>query len=234
MITLLAGVAAFLIGLLQYRQAQKWKRSEWVANEMEKFFSDPAVASAFKMIDYGSRKVALFLERPQSEQYAEVHDLEVAIALQPNDVHGPFDEKETAIRDIFDRFLERLERIYSFLGAGLVTTADVRPYLYYWAKHILAAQASGVKVHRLVGLKIFMGRYDYVGAQRLLVRVARRPFWSRKRIFDFSSVSTVKYMEQLRQRATTAQADLSMVSTESSSSVGEGTSEASRAARIAN
>src|SRR5688572_10344789 len=48
-----AGAAvAFSVGLKQYREAQAWKRSEFVASEMEKFFATPRVETACLLIDY--------------------------------------------------------------------------------------------------------------------------------------------------------------------------------------
>lgn len=51
--TLLGAAVAFVIGLIQYRRAQQWKRAEWVAQEMKGVFSDPLVQAALTMIDWG-------------------------------------------------------------------------------------------------------------------------------------------------------------------------------------
>jgi hypothetical protein len=40
MAALLGASAAFMVGLIQYRKAQRWKRMEWVAKEMDVFFAD--------------------------------------------------------------------------------------------------------------------------------------------------------------------------------------------------
>ena len=40
------GLVAFLGGLMQYRRAQRWKRAEFVANEMKEFKADPMVHNA--------------------------------------------------------------------------------------------------------------------------------------------------------------------------------------------
>ena len=51
-VAFLGAAVAFLIGLLQYRKAQRWKRSEWLATEMQAFFADPVVKAALYMIDW--------------------------------------------------------------------------------------------------------------------------------------------------------------------------------------
>ena len=52
-------VVAFLIGLRQYRRAEYWKRSQFLAQEMKEFFADPRVENARMMIDWGVRDIPL-------------------------------------------------------------------------------------------------------------------------------------------------------------------------------
>jgi len=56
----LAALAAFAIGLIQYRRADYWKRCEFLAREMKEFFADPKVSLTLIMIDWGVRRVKLF------------------------------------------------------------------------------------------------------------------------------------------------------------------------------
>jgi hypothetical protein len=52
-------VIAFLVGLRQYRRAEYWKRSQFLAREMKEFFADPRVENARTMIDWGVRDIPL-------------------------------------------------------------------------------------------------------------------------------------------------------------------------------
>jgi hypothetical protein len=52
-------VVAFVIGLLQYRRGEYWKRSQFLAQEMREFFEDPRVENARTMIDWGVRDIPL-------------------------------------------------------------------------------------------------------------------------------------------------------------------------------
>jgi hypothetical protein len=52
-------VVAFVVGLLQYRRAEYWKRSQFLAQEMKEFFEDPRVENARTMIDWGVRDIPL-------------------------------------------------------------------------------------------------------------------------------------------------------------------------------
>ena len=47
----------FLAGVLQYRKAQGWKRMEFVAQQIERFRSDPIVRRVFTMLDWGERRI---------------------------------------------------------------------------------------------------------------------------------------------------------------------------------
>jgi hypothetical protein len=59
-LTLLGAAFAFPVGLIQYRRGQRWKRAEWVAQEMKSLFGDPVVQAVFLMMDWGSRRIALY------------------------------------------------------------------------------------------------------------------------------------------------------------------------------
>lgn len=175
-IALFGAAVAFVVGLLQYRKSQRWKRSEWVAQEMDGFFKDPVVRSALCMIDWGARRLELYPNREKPEErFVVVTDDRMARALEfhENRPEG-FTEDEAAIRDAFDHLLDRLERIHSFVEAGLVTVADVSPYLRYWAEHILAARTDDPKVQRLVQLRRFIDRYSFSGVAILFDRLAGR------------------------------------------------------------
>lgn len=172
----LAGAAvAFLLGLLQYRQAQRWKRAEWVAQEMERFFADRAVHAALKMIDWGKRPVELYPNREKfDERYEIVTDDEIAEALKGHDERGAYLPREMAIRDIFDQFLDRLERIYAFIEAGVLRVDDVEPHLRYWAENIIAVSSSDPTKDRIIQLRRFIECYGFIGVQCLFARIVKR------------------------------------------------------------
>jgi hypothetical protein len=174
---LLGATFAFAIGLFQYRKAQRWKRSEWVAKEMKDFFGDPAVKTALQLLDWGSRKVQLFPDKVEPEQrFVRVSDEDLRKALMYHSDHGNFSETEAALRDLFDHFLDRLERINSFVDAHLLSSDDVRPYLDYWADHVIAAGDGGTYVDRLVQLRRYIRSYRFTGVEALFRKLSKRPF----------------------------------------------------------
>jgi hypothetical protein len=56
----LGALGAFAVGLVQYRRADYWKRSEFLAKEMKEYFADPKVMLALTMVDWGERDIQLF------------------------------------------------------------------------------------------------------------------------------------------------------------------------------
>ncbi len=165
--------AAFAIGLFQYRKAQQWKRAEWVAQEMKLILGDETVQMTLILIDWSGRRVKLFPNKSvEAERYARLSDEEIARALEHHGHRvGGFSEQEAAVRDIFDRFLDNLERLSSYVKTGLVTLSDVRPYLSYWANRICET-SSGAR--RLVNLRTYMSSYGFDGALELLQALADR------------------------------------------------------------
>jgi len=172
-IALGGGVGAFLVGLWQYRRSQQWKRAEWVAQEMKELLGDPVVQAALQMIDWGSRRVLLFPHRECFEdRFVEVTDDAVQRALIHHEVHGPFTDQEIAIRDAFDRLLDGFERLESYAATGLVSDSDIYPYLSYWAVEITRAKSGDPNADRVVQLRQYMRDYGFLGADRLLCRLA--------------------------------------------------------------
>lgn len=177
-VALLGALTAFVVGLLQYRKSQRWKQAEWVAQEMQSFFGDRSVNSALQMMDWSCRRVELF---PDSQNPANRFvvvgddDLARALALHSDRPEG-FTEVEAALRDLFDHFLDRLERINSFVDGRLVSLRDVRPYLDYWADKVVRAKVGDSSVDRLVQLRRYIRYYEYAGVEDLFERLCGREF----------------------------------------------------------
>ena len=179
-LALVGTVVAFVAGLVQYSGAQRWKRSEWVAQEMRQFFGDEVVRRALLMIDWGERDITFPAETAEaSPQRVRVTDAMVAGALKHHsDRPEGFKPHETAIRDTFDRFLDGLERFASFRAAKLVTADDIRPYLAYWIHHVRSAQGAADEAHRLVQLRSYIEQYGFRGVQRLFEDYMNDPLLS--------------------------------------------------------
>jgi hypothetical protein len=170
MAALSGGFLAFLAGLVQYRHAQRWKRAEFVANEMKEFKADGMVRNALLLLDWNERAVELFPHEADVEKRSvRVEDRAIAGALVPHVTRCDFSPVEIALRDTFDRFFDRLERFEYFLQAGLVSSRQFAPYLAYWMD-ILGNEHSGRKSPEVV--RAIWGYVDfyYSGVASLLRR----------------------------------------------------------------
>lgn len=53
----IGAISAFSFAIYQYIQSARWKRMEFIANEVKEFEADPVVQNALLMIDWGTRKI---------------------------------------------------------------------------------------------------------------------------------------------------------------------------------
>ena len=161
----------FVAGLWQYWSGQRWKRAEFVAEEVRRFREQPGVRSAIMMLDYNRRKVELFAfeERPADRVY-DVNDELVKAALEDVDRESREQERvEDAIRDCFDQLLDGFERFELFIRAGLVTQKQLEPYLKYWAEQLVASYSN--KPNEIVELsRKYIRKYYFDEAETLCSR----------------------------------------------------------------
>lgn len=182
----LGALGAFTIRLLQYRRADYWKRSEFVAQEMKEFFGDPKVGTALTMIDWGVREVTLFPGNVNNATVVVTRRLQCD-ALRPHTMltstggsdevaspgaatttgGGSFSPAEAAIRDCYDRFLDGLDRFGNYLSGKLVSVEDLRPYLGYWIDEIASTECDGDDALWSVCLFAYIEFYSFLGVQTL-------------------------------------------------------------------
>jgi hypothetical protein len=190
--------------LLQYRRAQRWKRAEWVAQEMKSLFADPLVQAALLLIDWhefdvrrlfpgkGYEKDRDPLLRKDEIQNALRTQNDVAEGL-PHEKRGLlcFGPLEAEIRAAFDRLFDGIERFDAYYTTALVKESDLRPYLGYWARKICDEAAK--EGSRAYQLRVYMNAYEFKGALRLLARLAKATRFHRPpRLLDARSIADFK------------------------------------------
>jgi len=179
----ISAILTFLVvggGLFHYLKAQRWKRAEWVAAEADAFFDDKKVMNALQMLDWNARRLLLLLDARESEhpwfeydadQLVEAFYSKSTIPKEPmTKKDHEFSEIALAIRDSFDRMLGRLERFEIFIERGLVTFAELKPYLEYWIE-IIGDKHYGVKDTEIIErLWTYIDDYGFTGVQHLCRR----------------------------------------------------------------
>jgi hypothetical protein len=176
-------VLVLVAGLYQYWRAQQWKRAEFVAGEMQSFFSLRDVRKAMLMIDWGRRNVNLLdIESTDPKAWPLVTRRLQSDALLPHplrkkgstveseavdsDLAG-FSILEVAIRDAFDAFLDGLERFASHVESGLLAPPDLDPYLGYWIDDIARPTKDKLDGEWTCSLLAYIAYYRYTGVQAL-------------------------------------------------------------------
>jgi hypothetical protein len=83
-----------------------------------------------------------------------------------------YDKVHSAVREIFERFLEFLARFEGFLATGVVKQADLNPYLDYWIKLIAGQDGHSPEVTKQVlpSLWKFIDYYGHRDVRRFISR----------------------------------------------------------------
>jgi hypothetical protein len=180
---LLGAAAAFWIGLNQYRKSEAWKRLEFVAAEMKCFYDDAAVKLAMGMLDWRKKEVALFKYRGENDFDRATVDYAIVAKALGVDPEMKYDKVHSAVREIFERFLEFLARFEGFLATGVVKQADLNPYLDYWIKLIAGQDGHSPEVTKQVlpSLWKFIDYYGYRDVRRFISRYETVAFQEIKR-----------------------------------------------------
>jgi hypothetical protein len=172
-----AALIAFLVGLIQYRQAQRWKRAEFVAKEIKELKSDLAIRNALMMLDWNERYIELFPGREDlAKRSVLVNDDLLCRALAPLPdksaarLHEDFKEEEIAIRAAFDQLFDAVERLEYFIQAGLVSRREFDPYLTYWVEIVGNVKSNRKPPRVLENLWAYIDSYYYSGVQSLMRR----------------------------------------------------------------
>jgi hypothetical protein len=169
---LIGGGVAFSAGLFQYRQAQRWKRSEFAANEAKEMLDDQEVAIALRLLDWNAKSYDL----SDDGRYPDLADVlvddgQLTQALTPHERRPDgFSPVEVRIRDCVDALLWHLQRLEHFIETGLIRVDDVRPYLRYWMDLIGNVNAKRKSPATLYALWEYMDAYGYDDVQRLFQR----------------------------------------------------------------
>lgn len=170
--------------LLEYQRAQRWKRTEFAAQQMEMLLKDPLIKFCCITLDWEER----FISPPPGYEYITEqnqvnnrifhsrHDHWNGLRLvneprkdwaqspdtqQVSDDIESYTPLEGLYRDAFDHFFSYLESIEYFLEVDLIDKTDVAP-LHYWLK-LLASNVVYIKyIHQFqnCGVLKLMHRFN--------------------------------------------------------------------------
>jgi hypothetical protein len=129
------------LAVTQYRRNSRRERALKAAEEMEHLHADKNVQLALQIADYG----ALSIQRSGPDSGARLHvnsevlrsalthhRIRVLELSRDADRKELFSADEWEIRDIFDGFLARLERIENLMQNGVIARKDFGDLFSYW------------------------------------------------------------------------------------------------------
>ena len=186
-VLVLGGTAtAAIVAARTYLRTEQWKRAEFLAREMKEFFADARVQNALTMIDWSSRTLPLLPAGSENDGRVRVtralgirallphvmlnstkgSDAEAQSTAQQTEMRA-YTAPEAAIRDCFDALLDGLERFAFYVHSGLVTVAELRPYLQYWIDDVAAEAKDDDDAAWSAVFLTYIEFYHFMGVQWL-------------------------------------------------------------------
>lgn len=183
----LGATIVFGVGWYQYRRAQKWKRTEFVAKEYKELLQDRRATNALAMIDWASRDIRLHAAfDPKDPQLTRVtRDMQCRALLPhsfketPAEATGEYQvsldgaqlrrysEVDALIRDCYDGLLDRLDRLGNGLQQGLLTRDELTPYVGYYLDDIAKPTNDSSEALCCIGFLTYVHFYNFIGVRAL-------------------------------------------------------------------
>lgn len=138
-------LAVFSFGILQYKKAQDWKRTEYARALLAMLVSDSDLSLCRILMDWSPRRVQIpqrYVDLMHAEEAKTTFThgwTELSAAL--NKSKG-FSITEIMYRDVFDTFFTYLEEISHCIKLKLVSCDDVKG-IQYWVEKVVRLRAVG-------------------------------------------------------------------------------------------
>jgi hypothetical protein len=122
------GFLTFLKVVWEYNRGQKWKRSEFLSKEIKEFVNDSSSKIVFQLLDWNVREFNI------NGEEIVINDSTLANALATHEQRQRFDTWEADIRDIFDKFFDRISTFQIYIKSGLIREKELYYYIGYYIK----------------------------------------------------------------------------------------------------
>jgi hypothetical protein len=170
LLTLVGGLAAFGIGLNEYRQEQRWKRLEYFTQLLQSLEAEPELRAALTMLEYNQPRVCAPAESGDGPRCFVATDSLLIAALDAsmrNRVLTP--EEHRVVYDV-DRLLTALDRLDYLQAQGFVDEEVRHPTIAYWIA--LVGDRRNLAKPAPVRAKLceYVRFFEYAGTLRLVSR----------------------------------------------------------------
>ena len=138
-VALVAGILGLFRAIYEIREGRKlraeelrWKRANAAKELLDDIHNHELEKNAVHMLDWGNGQAEYEIARGQK---VIISYGDVLAALAKNTVQPP-DPKDAFIRDCFDWFFYRVDRIQHYINRGLIDFDDVKPVFRIYAREI--------------------------------------------------------------------------------------------------
>ena len=158
----LVSIVLLLKGILEYKKAQNWKKSEFVSKEIKELLNDFEIKRALVLLDWNANNLSLADNEIENLKYFYFTDELIYNSLKTHRELSNFSDKEVVIKKIFDNFFDRIGWFDIYIQTGLIETKDIKPYLIYWI-NIIADETNERKDNDLrEQMWRYIKEYNYI------------------------------------------------------------------------
>jgi hypothetical protein len=190
-VALVGAAAAFLWGLHQWKEGQRWKRAERLDTLIREFATTPLVSLACKVIDWNASSVTLAPDDVVVYDTSEVRDaLQVHWDASQEAVEYP--PPRNRIRDALDALLDFFVRLEHEIAADLVEARPAIQHFGYWICRLeTMSEHARDKTADLAKVRKEMRRYEQAYSDPAAMRRLFRMTVTQTNIFDELRVYTL-------------------------------------------
>jgi aryl carrier-like protein len=170
LLTLAAGLTAFVLGFHEYRQEQRWKRLETFTQLLQSLEAEPEVRTALEILEYNQPRVCARDDAGEGPRCFVATDSLVMAALDGSMRARALTPEEHQVVYGLDRFLAGLDRIEYLQAQGFVAEEARHPTIAYWIS-LVGDRRNRAKPARVrAELCQYVRFFEYEGALRLVAR----------------------------------------------------------------
>ena len=169
------GLFGFYKSYIEYRNAQKWKKAEFIAKEAKEFFADKNVSRALLFLDYKENDIPIYDNEIEGKKSLHYNNDLLMRSLDPEKNITEFSQEETLIRKIFDDFLTKLGFFNHYVETNLIQLKDLIPYLGYWMNILANPNISKRNKYLMNRIWQYIDKYSQDDVRKLANRFDLNP-----------------------------------------------------------
>lgn len=154
------GLLTFIKIVWEYIQSLRWKKSEFLAKEIKEFQNDLDSKMVFQILDWNTRKVNI-----RGEEII-ITDDKLAEALKTHDEKSNYELWEANLRDIFDKFFDKISTFQIYIESGLIHEKELFLYIGYYIKILEGNSRKPKKV--ISAFKNYLNYYNFSNVETLI------------------------------------------------------------------